>query len=211
MGLDAYFYIKPKVEETPKPVSLDLLKSVFSESERLRHALTELYEFTENKECFSFESALCEAIESFTQSHIGSESLCNEILYFRKFHYLLSYFNYGDDEYGKDMEITKEQCEELLNQAKCCLKAVDKYVSKQPCSVSRDDDGVLLNYFVTTQNNKIKTRIDVHVNNIANKWFPCNVWNDSYIDHVSRLFTGMKSILKTVDWGTESLVFNADW
>ena len=46
---------------------------------------------------------------------------------------------------------------------------------------------------------------------ILKKAFPCNGWNDSYIDHISRLFTGMRNILQNTDWETEDIVFNADW
>lgn len=211
MGLDAYFYRKPKQTKVIEPITSDMLVDAFH-SERLKDALTVLQKWADAND-YTLEQALYQAIDNFNNDKCdGGWDSKDEVLYFRKFHYLLDYFEYGDDEYSKDMTVTKEQCEELYARAEKCLRDVDKYLAKQNgCSATHDcESGVLLNYTVLGDMKETKL-IHKHINEITNKAFPCSGCNDSYIDHISRLFTGMRNILQNTDWETEEIVFNADW
>ena len=209
MGLDAYFYKKPKVVKQPEPVTAEMLSEAF-ESQRLKDALTKLQQWaTEND--YTFEQALYQAVDHFNDARDGYDTYRCEVLYFRKFHYLLGFFHYGDEEYGKDIVVTREQCEELLKRAEKCLIKVDKYLKKQNCASGEYDyeSGVLLSF---TLNGDLKTesRICEHVNKLTNEAFPC-ACEDSYIDHISRLFVGMRDIVNDTDWDNYDIVFNADW
>lgn len=211
MGLDAYFYRKPKQTKVLEPITSDMLVDVF-QSEHLKKALTELQKWADAND-YTLEQALYQAIDDFNDYRCdGGWDNKSEVLYFRKFHYLLDYFEYGDDEYSKDMTITKEQCEELCERAAKCLRDVDKYLAKQNgCAATHDcESGVLLNYAVLGDMKATK-RIHERINEITNEAFPCSGWDDSCLDHVARLFTGMRDILQNTDWETEDIVFNADW
>lgn len=211
MGLNAYFYKKPKVVEQSEQVTAEILSEAF-ESKRLKDALTKLQRWaTENNH--TFEQALYQAVDHFNGRCNGwyDDSRC-EVLYFRRFHYLLSFFNYGDEISGKDIVVTREQCEELLKRAEKCLRDVDRYLKKREGVLPKHDSesGVLLNYTLNTDL-KTEKRISSHVNKLTNLAFPCTSWEDSYIDHILRLFVGMRDILNDTDWDNYDIVFNADW
>lgn len=208
MGLDAYFYIKPRFPKASETVTPELLTETLK-SAGVRYELERLKVWAEKNEV-EFEHALCNALSQFNASCDATETFGSEALYFRKFHFLLEFFGYDDDYYAKDMVITRAKCEELLDRAKKCLNDVEKYLKKQKsCVLGYDDFGVLISYTVTADE-KTKNRIHGRVNQITNKAFPCRC-SDSYFDHVSELLTGIRSILRDIDWDTECVVFNADW
>lgn len=207
MGLDAYFYVKPRVVSF-EPIKPDLLTGALNDA-GVMYELGRLKVWAENNEC-TFALALFKALSQFNASCDDTEAFDSEALYFRKFHFLLEFFGYDDAYYAKDIVITRAQCEELFDRAKKCLNDVEKYLKKQKnCVLGYDDFGVLISYTVTAYE-KTRTRIHGKVNQITNKAFPCRC-SDSYFDHVSKLLTGMRSILRDIDWDTECVVFNADW
>lgn len=122
MGLDAYFYRRTKVTDSDI-VTDDTLLNALHASDELKAKLNHLSAYAKLNNKFLFE-CLTEAISDYLR-HNG-EGYDNEILYFRKFHYLLDYFGYSDDWYAKDMTLTKEQCIELMDKAKACLEECDK-------------------------------------------------------------------------------------
>ena len=207
MGLDAYFYVKPRVVSS-EPFKPNVFTCALKDA-GVMYELGRLKVWAENNDC-TFELALFKALSQFNASCDSTDTLGSEALYFRKFHFLLEFFGYDDDYYAKDMVITRAKCEELLDRAKKCLNDVEKYLKKQKsCVLGYDDFGVLISYTVTADE-KTKNRIHESVNQITNKAFPCKC-SDSYFDHVSKLLSGIRSILRDIDWDTECVVFNADW
>lgn len=207
MGLDAYFYKRPKVIGQSSIVTAEMLSDAF-ESQRLKDALMKLQRWATDND-YTFERALYQAVDHFNE--YCNYSRC-EVLYFRKFHYLLDFFDYGDEEYGEDIVVTREQCEELLKRAEKCLRDVDIYLKQCDGILPDYDDesGVLIDYTVNT-NKEAENLIHSHVNKLTNLAFPCTYCDDSYLHHISRLFTGMLDILNSTDWETYDIVFNADW
>lgn len=207
MGLDAYFYVKPRVVSS-EPIKPDLLTSALKDAGVL-YELGRLKVWAEKNDC-TFEYALFKALSQFNASCDATEACGSEALYFRKFHFLLEFFGYDEDYYSKDMVITRAKLEELFDRAKKCLNDVEKYLKKQKgCVLGYDDFGVLISYTVTAD---VKTRHRIHgkINQITNKAFPCRC-SDSHFDHVSKLLTGIRSILRDIDWDTECVVFKANW
>lgn len=66
MGLDAYFYRKPKQTKVLEPITSDMLVDAF-QSERLKNALTELQKWADAND-YTLEQALYQAIDDFNES-----------------------------------------------------------------------------------------------------------------------------------------------
>lgn len=207
MGLDAYFYRHTKATENDV-VTEDLILNAFRASDELKVKLNKLNAYAKLNNKFLSE-CLTEAISDYLY-HNG-EGHDNEILYFRKFHYLLDYFCYGDDWYAKDMVVTKEQCTELMNKAKACLEECDKvykdrgryvtsYLTHEVLSATR-------NYERSFDNEDDTGTI---INEICNRHFPSTLKDATY-DKVGHLYQGMRYILSETDWDKQTIIFNADW
>ena len=207
MGLDAYFYRRTKVTENDI-VTDDLLLNTFHSSDKLKDKLSRLNAYAKARDKSLYE-CLDEAINDYLNNY--GEGYSNELLYFRKFHYLLNYFDYDDEWYSRDMPVTKEQCIDLRDKAKACLEECDKvykdrgryvtsYLTREVLSATRnyersfdyeDDTGTI-------------------INEICNRHFP-STWKDAMYDKVGHLYQGMNTILNETDWDKQTIVFNADW
>ena len=207
MGLDAYFYRRTKVTENDI-VTDDLLLNAFHSSDKLKAKLNRLGAYAKVHDKFLYE-CLDEAINDYLNNY--GEGYSNEILYFRKFHYLLNYFDYDDEWYSADMPITKEQCIDLRDKAKACLEECDKVYKDRGRYVTS-----YLTHEVLSATRNYERSFDYEddtgtiINEICNRHFPSD-WKDATYDKVGHLYQGMCSILAETDWDKQTVIFNADW
>lgn len=179
MGLDAYFYRKIKHDE-PVGMTAEAWQNVFANAD---DDMKDLFERMKNyaDTCdYSFAYVIKNAMKEFLNKNECYDT--DEIVYFRKFHFLNDYFNYTDENYAKDMIVTEEQCRYLYEKADACLKAC----------------------------NKVTLGFSEKVNDICNKFFLCD-YKDATYEKVQALHKAMKDIIENTDWGNEYIVYNADW
>lgn len=94
MGLDSYFRIARASEED--------IDNAVSRIHRFCPKLTEKLASLEDYE-----------VREIVREYLMAEPHWREIAYFRKWHCLNQFFEYGDDEYDTDMPVSKEQIERL--------------------------------------------------------------------------------------------------
>lgn len=179
MGLDAYFYRKIKRIESANVTSEEWTDVFAHAGNNMKNLLIRMKAYGELWN-YSLNQVLTTAMQEFLDRNEGSDS--DEIVYFRKFHFLNDYFNYTDENYAKDMIITKEQCQYLYDKAKACLDAC----------------------------NKITMDFENKSYEICNKFF-LSEYKDASYEKVKSLFRAMNEILNNTDWDIEYIVYNADW
>lgn len=207
MGLDVYFYRRTKATENDV-VTDDLLLNVRHSGDKLKAKLNRLNAYAKVHGKSLYE-CLDEAINDYLNNYC--EGYCNELLYFRKFHYLLDYFKYDDDWYATDMPITKEHCTELRDKAKACLEECEKFYKERKVYVkSYLTDSMLHDVCNHERSFDDSKYVGCTVDEICNKHFP-NSWRDTTYDKVGHLYCGMCSILRETDWDRQEIIFNADW
>lgn len=207
MGLDAYFYKHVKVTQNDI-ITYDNLINVFNNNDKLKEKFNRLNAYA-NSNNLLLADCLYNAINNYLNNN--EYGYCNELLYFRKFHYLLDYFKYDDDWYAKDMPVTKEQCIELRDKAKVCLEECEKVYKEHNCYVkSYLTDSMLADTRNYERSFNDEDDTGIIINEICNKHFPSD-WKDAIYDKVGHLYQGMNSIVNSIDWEHEELIFNADW
>lgn len=179
MGLDAYIYRKIKHDEPANVTSEEWAYAFAHADDHMKSLLTRMKAYGELWN-YSLSQVLTTAMQEFLDRNESSDS--DEIVYFRKFHFLNDYFNYTDENYAKDMIITKKQCQYLYDKAKACLDVC----------------------------NKITTDFENKSYEICNKFF-LSEYKDASYEKVQSLFRAMNEILNNTDWDVENIVYNADW
>lgn len=185
MGLDVYFY---REKNTKEEVSPDW--QVTSElTPELKQLIKDLKEYSiKNEE--SFTECLSEAIKDFLYNHTCNNR--NEILYFRKFWFILTYFNYTDDNYGMDMTITKSHLEDLKIYLENVLAKVDKAYNNLPKTKKYNSE-----------------LCDARLEEVCCK--ELNSSDSDVYEKTKRLYNGICSMLNDTDFDNEHIVLNADW
>jgi len=207
MGLDAYFYRRTKVTDNDI-VTDDLLLNAFHSSDKLKDKINRLSAYAKVHDKSLYE-CLDEAINDYLNNY--GEGYSNELLYFRKFHYLLNYFNYDDEWYSGDMPVTKEQCIDLRDRAKACLEECEKFYKEHNVYVtSYLTDSMLADTRNYERSFDDSEYIGKTVNEICNRHFP-STWKNATYDKVGHLYQGMNAILEETDWNKQTVIFNADW
>ena len=185
MGLDVYFYREKNVKEK---VSAEW--DVSSEfTPEIKELFKQLKEYSiKNEE--SFTECLSEAIKDFLYNHTSYSR--NEILYFRKFWFILKYFNYTDDNYGTDMIITKSQLENLKTYLEDVLQKVDSAYNNLP------------------RTKKYNAEIcDARLEEVCCKELDSS--DSGVYEKTKKLYSGVCSMLNNTDFDNEYIVLNADW
>ena len=189
MGLDAYIYRKVKHDE-PASLTAEAWHDIFSNAgDHLKDLFKRMSAYAD-KWNYSFCGVLTTAMQEFLDRNESTDG--DEIVYFRKFHFLNDFFNYTDENYAKDMLVTKEQCIELLDRAKACLDECNDV----PVTLAFNDYN--------------KYGYEDARNDVCNKHFPSG-WDDSYYEKVRDLYKAMTNIINNTDWDNEYIVYNADW
>lgn len=210
MGLDSYFYRHTKVKECDDVLAADMV-DIFNSNKKLQKLLMKLKAHCRHKDV-PMSDALADSVKDYLNRN--GEGYDDEILYFRKLHFLNDYFNYDDSWYAKDMTITKEQCIDLRDRAKRCLDECEEVYKKSDLytrvyRVYRVDEPLrsTRNYERSFDDD---TDIGKAVNEICKKHFPSK-YSDSCYDKIGHLYQGMNSIIEGTDWENESIIYNADW
>ena len=207
MGLDSYFYRHTKVKECDNVLASDMV-DIFNSNQKLQKLLMKL-----KAHCRQHNESLSDALADSVKDYLNhnGEGYDDEILYFRKLHFLNDYFNYDDSWYAKDMVITKEQCIDLRDRAKRCLDECEELYRKSGIYVRIYSAAEPLH---STRNYERSfdddTDIGKAVNEICKEHFPSE-WNSSCYDKIGHLYQGMNAIIEDTDWENESIIYNADW
>lgn len=189
MGLDAYFYRRLKrKKESSVPSSAEWASILANASDITKELLTRMSAYADMYN-YSLSEVLNTAMKEFLYRY---ESYDDEIVYFRKFHFLNDYFNYTDENYAKDMLVTKDQCIELRDRAKACLDECNSV----PATLA-------FNAYNKHSYEDVR-------NDVCNKHFQSE-WGDSYYEKVRDLYKSMTDIINNTDWDIECIVYNADW
>ena len=129
MGLDVHFYNRKKIKPENKVDDSSLINEVSSLSSDLEvlKVFKKLKEYSLLSEV-PLSECLIKAINQFLDHDYGFYAdQFNEVAYFRKFWWVLHFFNYTDDYYAEDKPVTKEQLEEAKNIAEKTIKMVIKH------------------------------------------------------------------------------------
>ena len=215
MGLDAYFYKKPKqTQETPIEDIVKIISSTANED--LKTQLKKLKYLCNEKEK-DFESTLARAIEHYIDH--AEDSSETELGYFRKFWWLNDeFFHYSDANYAQDMPVTKEQIQELNTLSKKILMMVEKHFTDKGLIIEKSP----LNFSGTTvrwggskaecltfTNSLFTQDMENEADTICEDALQSS---DAFLFHkVCDLYIYTKSILAETDFDTEQIVYNANW
>lgn len=219
MGLDVYFYRKPIDNHIEKRFS-DVMFDLFNSSnDSLKNMIEELYSYTTDNH-IPFESCLTEIIRSFLLrvSYPSSLEDGEEVAYFRKFWWVVNYFDYRDEDYSKDVEATKSQIEELVSISKKTILMVEKNfidngfeVEHSPLeyqgSTSRwsGDRSKYLTFKNSLFTDEMIDEADQICASALNS-------EDAFLFYkVCNMFIEFSKILETTDWSKQKIYIKADW
>lgn len=219
MGLDVYFYRKPIDNHIEKRFS-DVMFDLFNSSnDSLKNMIEELYSYTTDNH-IPFESCLTEIIRSFLLrvSYPSSLEDGEEVAYFRKFWWVVNYFDYRDEDYSKDVEATKSQIEELVSISKKIILMVEKNfidkgfeVEHSPLeyhgSTSRwsGDRSTYLTFKNSLFTDEMIDEADQICASALNS-------EDAFLFYkVCDMFIEFSKILETTDWSKQKIYIKADW
>lgn len=219
MGLDVYFYRKPIDNHIEKRFS-DVMFDLFNSSnDSLKNMIEELYSYTTDNH-IPFESCLTEIIRSFLLrvSYPSSLEDGEEVAYFRKFWWVVNYFDYRDEDYSKDVEATKSQIEELVSISKKTILMVEKNfidkgfeVEHSPLeyqgSTSRwsSDRSKYLTFKNSLFTDEMIDEADQICASALNS-------EDAFLFYkVCDMFIEFSKILETTDWSKQKIYIKADW
>jgi hypothetical protein len=220
MGLDVYFYNRKKIKPEHKVDGVDVLKEVseLSADTELLQALKRLKEYTLLSE-ERLNECLVKAINQFVEreSDFYDDRHC-EVAYFRKFWWILNFFEYTDSDYANDKPVSKEQIEEARNLAEKTIKMVMKHFTDKGFEIEHSP----LEYtgqtsrwggkqpeYLTFKNGILSGELEQEADSICSNTFDCE---DSFLFcKVCEMYTQFTQILKETDWDNEQIVLNADW
>lgn len=179
MSLSAKLSISPITTDC----SFASLDNIFN-TDKMKSNLTKLNSIASYKG-ITLNCLLNNILENYINSY--NESSCVAEEYISNFHFLNDFFDYTDDDYGKDKLITKKMCESFITKA-------EKYFS-----ANRDH-----------YNNSNKFLTDDNQRPIINCFFPSE-YKDSSYDKVVRVYKCLKRFLDKIDWNTQKIVYSAEW
>lgn len=163
--------------------NLTSLDSIFN-TDKVKSNLTKLNSIASRKG-ITLDCLLNNILENYISNY--NESSCVAEEYISNFYFLNDFFDYTDDDYGKDKIITKKMCESFITKA-------EKYFS-----ANRDH-----------YNNSNKFLADDNQRPIINCFFPSE-YKDSSHDKVVRIYKCLKRFLDKIDWNTQKIVYSAEW
>ena len=177
MSLSAKLSISPITTDC----NLTSLDNIFN-TDKMKSNLTKLNSIASRKG-ITLDCLLNNILENYISNY--NESSCIAEEYISNFHFLNDFFDYTDDDYGKDKVLTKEICESFITKA-------EKYFSAHR-------DHYNSNKFLTDNNQSM-----------INCFFPSE-YKDSSYDKVVRVHRCLKRFLDKIDWNTQKIVYRAEW
>lgn len=179
MSLSAKLSIRPIVADC----NLTSLDNILN-SNRMKSNLTKLNSIVSNKG-ITLDFLLNNIIENYISNY--NDSTCVDEEYISNFHFLNDFFDYTDDDYGKDKTVTKKMCESFITKAEKYFSANRDYYNNS-------------NKFLTGDNQRP----------IINCFFPSE-YKDSLHDKVVKVYKCLKRFLDKIDWDTQKIVYSAEW
>lgn len=116
----------------------------------------------------------------------------NEVGYFRKVNFIMTYFDITDDENEVDVEITQEKFAEFVADLKCELLQFDSRKSQYPDSVE-----------IQPINPKFYTRKVIFGGS--------TLYDEFYWGDMQSAYDWSNQLLKDFDWDGHKLVLNCWW
>lgn len=220
MGLDVHFYNRKKVKPENKADDSSLINEVssLSSDSEVFKVIKKLKEYSLLSEV-PLSECLIKAINQFLDHDYGFyEDRFNEVAYFRKFWWVVHFFNYTDNYYAEDKPITKEQLEEAIILAEKTIKMVIKHFTDKGFEIEHTPleysgktsrwGGKEVDY-LTFKNGVLTNEMEEEADAICSDVFGDS---DAYLfTKVCELYVQFSEILKTTDFDNEQIVLNADW
>jgi len=220
MGLDIYFYNRKKTI-TPNPINTeDVLNEILTLSKNNNDLLSIFKQLKEYSILAdeSLENCLYDAIKNYLDKNMSFVSSRDEVAYFRNFWYIIHFFNYSDEYYGKDKVVTKKQLEDAVTLAKKTLMMVEKHfrengwiIEQSPLNydINLIRDGGDKENYLTFENGIFTEELEQQADAICESVFDSD---DSFLFmKVCELYFQFSRILKDTDFDNEQIVINADW
>ena len=219
MGLDVYFFNRTKEQTKETITDADAYDALVEASQNcdIMELLKQLKDYSD-KSNNSFRDCLFNAINDYLTCKAPSNS-CNpeEVAYFRKFWWVIDFFGYSDEDYGKDKPVTKEQLEKAKDFAEKAIKMVIKHFTDKGFEIEHspfDYVGKTARwggdaYYLTFKNGVLSDEIEEEADAICSDVFDCEA---SFIfTKVCELYVQFSEILRDTDFTKEVIVMNADW
>lgn len=179
MSLSAKLSISPIITDC-NPMSLD---NIFN-TDKIKSNLTKL-NLIASRKGITLDCLLNNILENYINNYNVSLYLDEE--YISNFHFLNDFFDYTDDDYGKEKPVTKKMCESFITKAENYFSANQNYYNNS-------------NKFLTDDNQRP----------IINCFFPSE-YKDSSHDKVVRVYKCLKQFLDKIDWDNQKIVYSAEW
>lgn len=153
-------------------------------TDKMKSNLTKLNSIASSKG-ITLDFLLNNIIENYISNY--NEPSCVDEEHISNFHFLNDFFDYTDNDYGKDKLVTKKMCESFITKA-------EKYFSANR------------NHY----NNSNKFLTDDNQRPIINCFFPSE-YKDSSYDKVVAVYKCLKRFLDKIDWDNQKIVYSAEW
>lgn len=222
MGLDVYFLRKPVNRRVVKP-SEDIISGLHclcQNNKELSIAIEDLYTYASDNK-IDFTECLKDTIENFLSRNspsYNSEKDGEEVVYFRKLWWIMDHFNYRDDDYGKDVEITKSQIEDLVTMSKKLILMVIKHFTDKGFEIESspiDYEGDTIRWggnrsdYLTFKNAILTDSMVEEADEICSEAIHSD--DDFLFYKICEMYIQFSRALNTTDFEKEKIYMNADW
>lgn len=220
MGLDVYFIRKPIHRHATKSFT-DIAANLHASTNKdLTTAIEDLHYYTDENH-IDFEACLADIIMTYLRhnsnayrSNVDGE----EVAYFRKLWWIVNYFNYRDEDYGKDVEITKSQIEDLVTMSNKLILMVEKHFIDKGFEIDMSP----LNYkgytircggdrsnYLTFKNGLVTDSLIDEADEICSEALDSN---DSFLFYkVCEIYIQFSKVLEDTNFDEDKIYMNADW
>ena len=179
MSLNAKLSISSIITDS----NLTSLDSIFN-TDKMKFNLAKL-NLIASRKGITLDCLLNNILENYINNY--NESSCVDEEYISNFHFINDFFDYTDDDYGKDKIITKKMCESFITKAENYFSANRDYYNNSNKFLTDDNQMPMINCF-----------------------FPSE-YKDSSYDKVVRVYKCLKRFLDKIDWNTQKIVYSAEW
>lgn len=141
-----------------------------------------------------------------------------EVAYFRKFWWIVNYFDYRDEDYDKDVEATKSQIEDLVSVSRKIILMVEKNFTDKGFEVEHSPleyQGNTARWggdrstYLTFKNSLFTDEMIDEADQICASALNSE---DAFLFYkVCDMFIEFNKILETTDWDKQKIYINADW
>lgn len=178
MSLSAKLSIRPIIADC----NLTSLDNIFN-IDRMKSNLIKLNSIASSKG-ITLDFLLNNIIEDYISNYNDTSYIDEE--YISNFHFLNDFFDYTDDDYGKEKIITKKMCESFITKAEKYFSANKDYYNNSNKFLTDNNQRPIINCFFTSE------------------------YKDSSHDKVVRVYKCLKGFLDKIDWDNQKIVYSAE-